>query len=107
MVGLISEKCKNSENGFLLLDSLVSLTVIMTIILFLNPLITNWLSQRQKAKDLVEDSRLIYEESMEINNQQREGYSHIRNNFQSENLQEKMKETGQGVFIYESKFEYE
>lgn len=79
----------------------------MTIILFLNPLITNWLSQRQKAKDLVEDSRLIYEESMEINNQQREGYSHIRNNFQSENLQEKMKETGQGVFIYESKFEYE
>lgn len=104
---MISEKCKNSENGFLLLDSLVSLTVIMTIILFLNPLITNWLSQRQKAKDLVEDSRLIYEESMEINNQQREGYSHIRNNFQSENLQEKMKETGQGVFIYESKFEYE
>ena len=79
----------------------------MTIILFLNPLITNWLSQQQKAKDLVEDSRLIYEESMEINNQQREGYSHIRNNFQSENLQEKMKETGQGVFIYESKFEYE
>lgn len=79
----------------------------MTIILFLNPLITNWLSQLQKAKDLVEDSRLIYEESMEINNQQREGYSHIRNNFQSENLQEKMKETGQGVFIYESKFEYE
>lgn len=79
----------------------------MTIILFLNPLITNWLSQRQKAKDLVEDSRLIYEESMEINNQQREGFSHIRNNFQSENLQEKMKETGQGVFIYESKFEYE
>lgn len=104
---MISEKCKSSENGFLLLDSLVSLTVIMTIILFLNPLITNWLSQRQKAKDLVEDSRLIYEESMEINNQQREGYSHIRNNFQSENLQEKMKETGQGVFIYESKFEYE
>lgn len=104
---MISEKCKSSENGFLLLDSLVSLTVIMTIILFLNPLITNWLSQLQKAKDLVEDSRLIYEESMEINNQQREGYSHIRNNFQSENLQEKMKETGQGVFIYESKFEYE
>lgn len=104
---MISEKCKSSENGFLLLDSLVSLTVIMTIILFLNPLITNWLSQRQKAKDLVEDSRLIYEESMEINNQQREGYSHIRNNFQSENLQGKMKETGQGVFIYESKFEYE
>lgn len=104
---MISEKCKSSENGFLLLDSLVSLTVIMTIILFLNPLITNWLSQQQKAKDLVEDSRLIYEESMEINNQQREGYSHIRNNFQSENLQEKMKETGQGVFIYESKFEYE
>lgn len=100
MVVLIYGKSNTNEAGFLLLDSLATLSIVMIIILSLNPLITDWLSQRQKAKDLVEETRLIYEESMEINSKQ-------INHFQIEDSQLTLKEKGLGVKIYDRKFEYE
>lgn len=97
---MIYGKSNTNEAGFLLLDSLATLSIVMIIILSLNPLITDWLSQRQKAKDLVEETRLIYEESMEINSKQ-------INHFQIEDSQPILKEKGLGVKIYDRKFEYE
>ena len=104
---MIYGKFKASEDGFFLLDSLATLSIIMLILLFLNPLITNWLSQRQKAKDLVEESRLVYEESMGINSKQN---GHLNNgtvHFQIKDSQQRLKETGLGVRVYEGKFDYE
>ena len=88
------EKYKKNEEGFLLLESIITLVIIMAVILFLNPLATHWLSIRQQAKDTVEKSRQFYEESMEINN-----------SFFVEKDQIKTRKTE--VVIYESKFEYE
>ncbi len=104
---MIYGKSKTNEEGFLLLDSLATLSIIMIIILFLNPLITDWLSQRQKAKDLVEETRLIYEESMEINNRQIDDFNYRRDDFQLENYEQRANKTGLGVRIYDGKFEYE
>lgn len=92
------------EDGFLLLESLITILIITTIILILHPLAIEWFSKHEQAKSLVEESRSIYEKSMEINN-----YS-IRNENGSiinQNHKFEINEKGTGVFIYESKFEYE
>lgn len=56
---------KDNEEGFLLLESLVTLGMIASIILFIYPNIVNWMSIRQETKNNVELSRVFYEHSMD------------------------------------------
>ncbi len=104
---MIYERFKKREEGFLLVDSLLTLSIIMVIILFLTPLLTNWLEQRQQAKQLVEESRLIYEESMEIINKQRDSLDFSRDYFINDEYQKRLNGQGTGVVIHEKRFEYE
>lgn len=104
---MIFGKYNSVEDGFLLLESLATLAILMTVILMLNPLVVDWLSSRQRAKELVEQNRLIYESSMEINSDQLKNLSDENYSVMIDNNKIRLKETGTGVFIYESHFEYE
>lgn len=104
---MIYEKYNSSEDGFLLIESLATLTIVMTVILMLNPLVIDWLSSRHRAKELVEENRLVYESSMEINKNKLEKLSNENFSIIIDENKIKLKETGTGVFIYESHFEYE
>lgn len=55
----------NEEKGYLLLESLVTLSVIVTILLVLYPLIVDWLVLRETEKAEVEHARIFYEASMQ------------------------------------------
>lgn len=55
----------SDENGYLLMESLVTLSMILTIILIIYPLITDWLLLREAEKEKVEYARILYEESMQ------------------------------------------
>ena len=54
-------KLSDSENGYLLLENLITLIVIMTLLVILYPLITNWIIIRKEAKHELEMSRVLYE----------------------------------------------
>ncbi|MDN6196302.1 MAG: hypothetical protein L0I93_07415 [Atopostipes suicloacalis] len=101
------ERNNSAEAGFFLLESILTLSIIMFIILTINPLIVEWLSTYQEAKNSVEENRIIYEKSMEISYPDfTEGMN--KNSsviFKKDRI--KIKEAGTGVFIYESKFELE
>ena len=56
-------KLSDSENGYLLLENLITLIVIMTLLVILYPLITNWIIIRKEAKHELEMSRVLYETS--------------------------------------------
>lgn len=71
MVDLKYGKSKSGDAGFFLLESLLTLSILMLIILSVSPLIMDWLSLHQDAKESLEDSRLIYEKSMELKNSTR------------------------------------
>lgn len=107
MVVLISEKYKSAEDGFLLLESLATLTIVLTVILLLNPLVIDWLSSRQTAKELVEENRLIYESSMGINGDYSKNVEDENYSVTNGKNKIRLKEKGTGVFIYEIYFEYE
>jgi hypothetical protein len=53
------------EKGYLLLESLVTLSMILAIILILYPLIVDWLVLRETEKENVEHARILYEASMQ------------------------------------------
>ena len=65
------------EKGYLLIENLITLSVILTILVILYPLIVQWLVIREEAKQSIENSRVLYESSVlwptEI--QEREGYT--------------------------------
>lgn len=100
MVDLIYEKYRENEAGFLLLDSLATLIIIMVVILLMNPLMTHWLADYSKAKELVEQNRILYENTMEQNNQQ-------LNEKGIEESGRSTKKKGAGISVYEVHFEYE
>lgn len=65
MVVLHLIKFRTNEKGYLLLESLVTLSIIVTILLLLYPLIVDWLLLREQEKEKVEHTRLLYETSMQ------------------------------------------
>lgn len=98
---------KDKEQGFLLLESLITLGMIAAIILLIYPIIVNWMSIRQEAKNQVELSRVFYEYSADWN-----ATHPINKNDNSYNIQAKenllrVKEDKKTieVIIYEYEFE--
>lgn len=61
MLVLKLKKEIRAEEGYLLLENLVTLTVLMAILIMLYPLIVDWLVARDEAKSEVELSRVLYE----------------------------------------------
>lgn len=55
----------NDESGYLLMESLVTLSMILAILLIVYPLITDWLLLREAEKEKVEIARIFYEESIQ------------------------------------------
>lgn len=98
---MISGKNNSREEGYLLLESLLTLTILMTIILMMCPLVVDWITNQQEAKKLVEESRIQYESSMTLKNSQSNQLEYsIKNKKQIE-----IKEVGTEVSIYEIIFE--
>lgn len=93
------------EEGFLLLESLLTLMILMTVITVLCPLIINWLSKHQGAKSFVEETRQLYESSVLLNNKDLEHLEEQEFSFQIDKHCIQIKETGTEVVIYESVFE--
>ncbi len=62
---LIFEKLNKNEEGYLLLESLVTLGIIFSIILMIIPLLVHWMMLRNEAKEQVEMNRLFYEYAFE------------------------------------------
>jgi len=58
------KKLQTNEEGYLLLESLVTLSVILAILLILYPLLVDWLVLRDNEKQVVEQTRVLYESSM-------------------------------------------
>ena len=58
---------KNSEDGYLLLETLTTLGVITSIIFIIFPIVVNWMMIRNDSKNEVEMHRVFYEESIEWN----------------------------------------
>lgn len=67
---MIYVKDKLNDEGYLLLDSLLTLVILMGIVLFMFPLIVDWLAIHREASSLVEESRQVYEESMQEKSRQ-------------------------------------
>jgi len=58
------KKLQTNEKGYLLLESLITLSVILAILLLLYPLLVDWLVLRDNEKQIVEQTRVLYESSM-------------------------------------------
>lgn len=98
---------KDNEAGFLLLESLVTLGMIASIILFIYPNIVNWMSIRQETKNNVELSRVFYEHSMDWKATQ--PLNNIRNDYDIQSNEKLLRITKNDrkieVVIYEYEFE--
>ncbi len=53
------------EEGYLLLESIVTLTILATILMFIYPLITDWFILQERKSTEVELARAVYEKSYE------------------------------------------
>ncbi len=53
-----------NESGYLLIESVVALSVLATLILVLFPLVVDWLVLVENEKEQVELSRALYESSV-------------------------------------------
>jgi len=58
------KKFQTNEKGYLLLESLVTLSVILALLLIIYPLLVDWLVLRDNEKQTVEQTRVLYETSM-------------------------------------------
>lgn len=98
---------KDKEQGFLLLESLITLGMITSLVLLMYPLIVNWMSIRQDAKNKVELNRIFYEYSMDWEPTQTFNKNDNRYTVQSKENSLKIKEGSQSieVTIYEYEFE--
>lgn len=99
------KKLVREEDGYLLLESLLTLTILMVVIFFLSPLTINWLSKYQEAKCLVEQSRQLYESSIILNHHQPRQQGDEEYLVEIDRNHIRIKETGIEVVIYESVFE--
>lgn len=65
MVGLILKKNRTNDSGYLLLESLVALSVLSLLILVLYPIVADWLMLVEAEKAQVELYRALYETAQE------------------------------------------
>lgn len=98
------EKFKLKEEGFFLLESLVTLSILMFLILSISPLMLDWLTLHQEAKESLEANRLIYEKSMEIKNSARTSLIPEEKMLIS-NHRIEIREKERSVWIYEIRFD--
>lgn len=105
MVVLRYKKLGPNEEGYLLLESLLTLVILMAVVTILCPLAVNWLSKHQAAKSFVEENRKLYESSAMLNTNdiKQQGAGEYKLLIEKHRLQ--IKETGTEVVIYESVFE--
>ena len=97
------------KNGYLLLESLVSLFVLLMLILLLYPLIPDWFSSKETAKKQVEQARILYESSFDWNPNHQLDITAPDNQYKIKSSKHLLKVVGPekeiGVKIYESSFE--
>lgn len=55
---------RHNEEGYLLLENLVTLMVILSVLVITYPIIVDWLVVREQRKADVELSRVLYESSV-------------------------------------------
>lgn len=98
---------KESEKGFLLLESLITLGMIASISLILYPIIVRWMIIRQEAKDEIELNRVFYEASNDWNtNHSVEKEDQVYTIQSNENkLSVKKEKQSIEVYLYDYEFE--
>jgi len=98
---------KESEKGFLLLESLITLGMIASISLILYPIIVRWMIIRQEAKDEIELNRVFYEASIDWNtNHSVEKEDQVYTIQSNENkLSVKKEKQSIEVYLYDYEFE--
>lgn len=99
-------RIKTSEEGFLLLENLVTLSIIVTILIVLYPLLVDWLVLRENEIEKVEQARTLYETSMNWPEMKQE---HLNKSYNIQSTSNSLTITGNkqkmGVSIYEVHFE--
>lgn len=99
-------RIKANEEGFLLFESLVTLSIIVTILIVLYPLLVDWLVLRETEIKTVEQARTLYELSMEWPEYNQE---YISKSYKIQSTTNSLMVTGNnqkiGVNIYEVHFE--
>lgn len=98
---------KKSEQGFLLLESLVTLGMIASISLLIYPMIARWMIIRKEAKDEIELNRIFYEASMEWNTTQSLDENYKGYVIQSNKNKLSIKKENQKVEVYLYDYEFE
>lgn len=98
---------KKSEQGFLLLESLVTLGMIASISLLIYPMIARWILIRKEAKDEIELNRIFYEASMEWNTTQSLDENYKGYVIQSNKNKLSIKKENQKVEVYLYDYEFE
>ncbi|HIZ70878.1 MAG TPA: type II secretion system GspH family protein [Candidatus Atopostipes pullistercoris] len=98
---------KKSEQGFLLLESLVTLGMIASISLLIYPMIARWMLIRKEAKDEIELNRIFYEASMEWNTTQSLDENYKGYVIQSNKNKLSIKKENQKVEVYLYDYEFE
>lgn len=93
----------SKENGYLLLESLVSLVVISGMLIIISPIIIDWLILQEVKADEVEVARVLYEESVDWPKP-----SIVKNDYEIIKTTEQLAVSSQnqsiGIEIYETQF---
>lgn len=105
MVALKYEK--ETEQGFLLLESLVTLGMIASISLMLYPMIARWMILRQEAKDEVELNRVFYETSIDWKSTQSMERKHKGYTIKSKENKLSVEKGNQKIEVYLNGYEFE
>ena len=98
---------KESEQGFLLLESLVTLGMIASISLIIYPMIVRWMIIRQEAKEEVELNRVFYEASFDWNTTQTLEKKYKTFTIQSKKNKLSVKNKNQKIEVYLYGYEFE
>lgn len=93
------------EAGYLLVESLFTLIILMAVILLVYPLAVSWLATYREAKLLVEENRVLYEESFTLNDEYSKHKVDEKYSVDIKKNQIRINDTGTEVVIYESIFE--
>ena len=98
---------KESEQGFLLLESLVTLGMIASISLIIYPMIVRWMIIQQEAKEEVELTRVFYEASFDWNTTQTLEKKYKTFTIQSKKNKLSVKNKNQKIEVYLYGYEFE
>lgn len=103
MGDLILKRILKNEKGYLLIESLMGLSIVSVLILVLYPILVNWLLLVETEKEQVEMTRVLYESSFNWPNKSEITRYTIRQDKQSLILLDQKNKVG--VYIYETQFE--